>query len=65
MTEADLVHLDIAALAGLISTREVSPVEVATIYLERIERLDPHLGAFIPHFPDELVNRCPEMEIML
>jgi len=19
----------------------------------------------IPHFPDELVNRCPEMEIML
>ncbi|HJP22212.1 MAG TPA: amidase [Alphaproteobacteria bacterium] len=47
MTEADLVHLDIAALAGLISAREVSPVEVATDYLERIERLDPQLNAFI------------------
>jgi hypothetical protein len=23
------------------------------------------LGGLDPHFPDELVNRCPEMEIML
>ncbi len=32
--------------AGAIRRREVSPVEVAEVYLERIERLDPRLHAF-------------------
>jgi aspartyl-tRNA(Asn)/glutamyl-tRNA(Gln) amidotransferase subunit A len=37
----------IADLARLIGRREVSPVEVTEAHLERIERLNPHLTAFI------------------
>ncbi|HJM51684.1 MAG TPA: amidase [Alphaproteobacteria bacterium] len=47
MTNSDPVDLDIAALAELIAGREISPLEVTTTYLERIERLDPQLNAFI------------------
>jgi amidase len=33
--------------ARLVREREVSPVELVELYLERIERLDPGLGAFV------------------
>jgi amidase len=41
--------------AGRISRKEVSPLEVADLYLERIERLDPQLNAFC-HRADEEVR---------
>jgi amidase len=34
-------------LAAKIRAREVSPLELADLYLERIERLDPQLNAFV------------------
>jgi amidase len=33
--------------ARLVRKREVSPVDLVQLYLERIERLDPELGAFV------------------
>lgn len=45
MTE--LYDLDITALAPLIRTKEVSPVEATAAYLQRIERLDPLLNTYI------------------
>ena len=42
MEKSQLPFLTVAALAHLIKTHEVSPVEVVEAYLERIERLNPH-----------------------
>ena len=43
----ELCYLPISALAGEIEARRLSPVEVTEAYLERIERLDPQVHAYI------------------
>ncbi len=40
-------HSTAAAVAELIRTRQVSPVEVADLYLDRIERIDPAVNAIV------------------
>jgi aspartyl-tRNA(Asn)/glutamyl-tRNA(Gln) amidotransferase subunit A len=47
MEKSQLPFLTAAALARLIKTKEVSPVEVVEAHLERIERLNPQLHAFL------------------
>src|SRR5437870_4006162 len=44
---ADLVWASVTDLARMIATKEVSPVEVVRALLQRIERLDGTLHAFI------------------
>ena len=44
---AELAFLPATEQARLVREREVSPVELVELYLERIERLDPELGAFV------------------
>ncbi|MBD6621075.1 amidase [Komarekiella sp. 'clone 1'] len=46
MNEIDLAFTPALELAQLIRRREVSPLELAEIYLERIERLNPQLGSY-------------------
>jgi len=41
-------------IAAAIRSKEVSPVEVADLYLDRIERLDPTLNAFAHRADDEV-----------
>src|SRR5438876_2082111 len=43
----DLVYSSAARLAALISTRQLSPVELVQAYLDRIDRLDGRLRAYI------------------
>ena len=43
----DLVYASAARLAALISTRQLSPVELVQAYLDRIDRLDGRLRAYI------------------
>lgn len=43
-----------AELAAAIRRKEVSPVEVADCYLERMDRLDPQLNAFCHRADDEV-----------
>ena len=43
----DLAFASATEQAWLVRERAVSPVELAELYLERIERLDPGLGAFV------------------
>lgn len=43
-------RLDLTAMAGLIRTRELSPVELVEIHLARIAKLNPVLRAFIEVF---------------
>ena len=49
----DLAYTSAAELAGLIRSRAVSPVEVMRATLERIERSQPVLNAFIT-----IARRC-------
>jgi amidase len=46
MDPVDLAYAGIARQAEWIREREVSPVELADLYLDRIERIDPQLNSF-------------------
>jgi len=45
MDHNDLAFTPALELAELIRLREVSPLELVEVYLERIERLNPQLGS--------------------
>jgi Asp-tRNA(Asn)/Glu-tRNA(Gln) amidotransferase A subunit family amidase len=49
---ADLCYTSALGLGRMIRAREVSPVEVTTTVLERLERLNPTLHAFLTPTPD-------------
>src|SRR2546430_3094986 len=65
MEKSQLPFLTVAALAHLIKTHEVSPVEVVEAHLERIERLNPQLHAFLTVCPEDArrAARTAEHEI--
>ena len=44
----DLAFIGALKLRSLVESKQVSPVEVAEMYLARIDRLDPQLQ-FVPH----------------
>ena len=46
-TSDDLSRLDAVALAKMIRDKELSPVEVVSLTIERIERLDQNLNSVI------------------
>jgi aspartyl-tRNA(Asn)/glutamyl-tRNA(Gln) amidotransferase subunit A len=66
MTVQEHVFEDVAHLASLIERKEVSPVALTQAYLERIERLDQRLGAYITVCRDEALAaaRTAESEIL-
>jgi aspartyl-tRNA(Asn)/glutamyl-tRNA(Gln) amidotransferase subunit A len=47
MLAHDLTYATVAELSAVIGSRKVSPVEVVDVLLDRIERRNPQLGAFI------------------
>ena len=47
MTENELAALSIADLQSLLRRREVSPREVIDALRERIEAVDPDIGAYL------------------
>jgi aspartyl-tRNA(Asn)/glutamyl-tRNA(Gln) amidotransferase subunit A len=47
MVDIDLTDLTVARAARRIRRGELSPVELTEAYLQRIERLDPKIGAYI------------------
>lgn len=52
----DLPYLSALELRNLYARRELSPVEVAERTLERIERLNPHLSAFVTVTSDHALD---------
>jgi amidase len=52
MNSVDLAFLPATAQAELIRQRQVSPLELVELYLERIERLNPQLGAYVAVMAD-------------
>ena len=47
MTSDELCWLSATELAGLIRRKKVSPVEVVDAVLDRIERVNPRLNAYV------------------
>src|SRR5262245_56440122 len=43
----DVLYLSVRELAGLIRRKELSPVELAEAYLDRLDKLGPRLGAVV------------------
>src|SRR5437660_1303275 len=59
----DLAFLSLTELSELIRSRKVSPVEVTRNILERIERLNPALDAFITVTRDVAMKSAQEAEL--
>jgi hypothetical protein len=54
LTGNELIYSDATKLAGLIRTREVSPVEIIKAHLDRIEALNPRVNAVVTIVEDAL-----------
>ena len=52
MPSQDIHLMTISELARMLRSRELSPVELTRAYLERIDRLDPTLGAYVTVMSD-------------
>jgi len=59
---ADLCSLSIADAAELLRLRSISPVELARAHLERIERLDAKLRAFLTVTADRAIQEAKTAE---
>ena len=58
----DLIRKDTTELAGLIASRQVSPVELTEACLRRIDALNPTLNAFLTVCGDEAMESAREAE---
>ena len=61
----ELAFLPATEQARLVREGEVSPVELVETYLERIERLDPELGAFVTVCAEEALADAREKAALL
>ena len=62
MNRAELPFLSVVELSGLVKSREVSPVELTETYLERVDRLNPRLFAYITVVADEAMAQARRAE---
>ena len=62
MQDNELVYRTGPELAQLIRSRDVSPVEVVTAFLDRVEELNPQVNAFITITRDHALTRAGEAE---
>ena len=64
-SEEDLCYTPAVELANLIRNKEISPVEVATIFLKRIEKINPLVNAYCTVTPEYALNSAKEAEAAL
>src|SRR5262249_58870775 len=62
MEKAEIPFLSVSQLSELIKGRQVSPVEVVEGYLERIDRLNDRLYAYLTVCRDQAVEAARESE---
>ena len=58
----DLISCTASEIAALIRTKQVSPVEVTSFYLNRIEALNPEINAFITQVPENAMTQAHRAE---
>ncbi|MEZ5856527.1 MAG: amidase [Hyphomicrobiaceae bacterium] len=59
---SDLAYLGMAEAARLIASRKLSPVELTSALIARIERLDPKFHAFIKFMPEAALAAARQAE---
>ncbi len=62
MDKQEIPFLSVAELSRLIGDRQVSPVEAAEAYLERIEAVDPGLNSYVTVCAEEAVRAARQAE---
>ena len=62
MAETDLTFKSVNELSALITSKEVSVTEVTKAFLERIERLQPRLNAYITICREEALTSARAMD---
>ena len=62
MSSGDLPFLSAAATAQAMRSKQVSPVDVVQAYLERIERFDSTLHAYITVLREEALSAARQAE---
>ena len=62
MVEKDLETLTITELAPRIRSGEISPVALTELYIERIERLNPLLSAYLTPTPESALEEAAAAE---
>jgi aspartyl-tRNA(Asn)/glutamyl-tRNA(Gln) amidotransferase subunit A len=65
MTDDDLNFMPAVALAPMIRTKKISPVEVMQALLRRVEKLEPQLNAFASFDGDRAMAKAREAEAAL
>lgn len=62
MADRELIYLSATELGRRIQSRDISPVEAAQAYLDRIEEVEPKLNAFITVLGDEALESARQAE---
>jgi aspartyl-tRNA(Asn)/glutamyl-tRNA(Gln) amidotransferase subunit A len=62
MDQTELAYCSLSDLAALLRSRQVSPVEVVRAMIERTERLQPTLGAYITFTPELALEQARRAE---
>ena len=62
MATTDIAFLSATELGSAIQSKEVSPVEAVEAYLERIERIDPQVNAYITVCADQARQEALQAE---
>ncbi len=62
MTRDDLCFLTISEASDLIRGRQLSPVDLITAHLERIDRIEPSLNSFITLLADDALGEARSAE---
>jgi aspartyl-tRNA(Asn)/glutamyl-tRNA(Gln) amidotransferase subunit A len=65
LATGDATELSIAEAAARIAARQLSPVELTRAYLERIERLDPAINAYITVTAEQALDEARALEAEL
>ncbi len=62
MNARDIENLTIAGLASDIRSRRISPLEITHLFLERIERINPILNAYVTVTADDALENAERAE---
>ncbi len=60
--DADICYRTLTDTADLLRRKQISPVELTRAMLDRIERLDPQLHAYLTVLPERALQRAAEAE---
>ena len=62
MNSKELAFKPAAELHDLMLNKEISPVEITQIYLDRIDNLDQHINSFITTTPEKAIENAKSAE---